>query len=154
GTDAEPGTFLATVSGAVRRPAVYEAPYGVPLERLLARAGGAGEPVAAVLVGGYHGAWLPADRTDVAVAPAALAPLGASPGAGVVVALPVSRCGLVASARIAAYLARQSAGQCGPCRNGLPPWRTRSPGWPTAGGIRRWRARCPGSPVWSPDGAP
>jgi NADH:ubiquinone oxidoreductase subunit F (NADH-binding) len=121
GTAEEPGTFLATVSGAIAKPGVYEVPCGVPLHDLLATAGGPTTALQAVLVGGYHGAWLPASTLgDVELSRAALAPLGASPGAGVVVALPASACGLVESARIVAYLAGQGAGQCGPCVNGLP----------------------------------
>jgi anti-anti-sigma factor len=50
---------------------------------------------------------------------AGLAPLGASPGAGVVAALPAAACGLAETARIARYLAGSSAGQCGPCAFGL-----------------------------------
>src|SRR5581483_4961490 len=59
GTPAEPGTILATVSGAVARPGVYEVSAGFPLADLLA---GAGTPdgVSAVLVGGYFGFWLDA----------------------------------------------------------------------------------------------
>ena len=45
---------------------------------------------------------------------------GASPGAGVVLALPAGACGLRETARIASYLAGETAGQCGPCINGLP----------------------------------
>ena len=119
GTPAEPGTFLATVSGAVAAPGVLEAPLGVRLGELLAAAGGPSAPLQAVLVGGFHGGWVPADLT-LRVSREALAPFGASPGAGVVLALSAESCGLRETARIAGYLAGQVAGQCGPCVNGLP----------------------------------
>jgi NADH:ubiquinone oxidoreductase subunit F (NADH-binding) len=120
GTAEEPGTFLATVGGAVARPGVYEAGCGVPLGELLAVAGGPSAPVQAVLVGGYHGAWLPGTRLDTPVSRAGLAPFGGAPGAGVVVVLPEGACGLRTTAGIVSYLAQASTGQCGPCRNGLP----------------------------------
>ncbi|HEY3201901.1 MAG TPA: NADH-ubiquinone oxidoreductase-F iron-sulfur binding region domain-containing protein, partial [Actinomycetes bacterium] len=44
---------------------------------------------------------------------------GATPAAGVLAALPVDRCGLAETARVVDYLVRESAGQCGPCLNGL-----------------------------------
>ena len=40
GTDEDPGTFLATVSGCVVTPGVHEFPYGVPLGATLHAAGG------------------------------------------------------------------------------------------------------------------
>jgi NADH:ubiquinone oxidoreductase subunit F (NADH-binding) len=119
GTAQEPGTFLATVSGAVAVPGVYEAPYGVPLAGLLSVAGGPLEPLQAILIGGYHGAWVPAIG-ELPVTRTALNRFGAAPGAGVVIALPAGACGLVESAKVASYLAVASAGQCGPCVNGLP----------------------------------
>jgi NADH:ubiquinone oxidoreductase subunit F (NADH-binding) len=119
GTADEPGTFLASVSGAVVAPGVVEAGYGVALRELLAAAGWPAKPLAAVLVGGYHGAWVPADAA-LPISSAGLSPYGAAPGAGVVVALGASSCGLRETARIASYLAGQVAGRCGPCVNGLP----------------------------------
>jgi NADH:ubiquinone oxidoreductase subunit F (NADH-binding) len=49
-----------------------------------------------------------------------LRPAGAFVGAGVLVALPARCCGIAETARVARYLALESAGQCGPCFNGLP----------------------------------
>jgi NADH:ubiquinone oxidoreductase subunit F (NADH-binding) len=122
GTPDEPGTRLMTVSGAVRRPGVHEVSGGSSLEHVLARAGGISEPVSAVLVGGYHGGWVPYLGTDapVALSRESLARYGAAPGAGVVMALARSVCGLQAAADIIGYLSGQGARQCGPCRNGLP----------------------------------
>jgi NADH:ubiquinone oxidoreductase subunit F (NADH-binding) len=119
GTADEPGTFLATLTGPVRTPGVYELPYGARVGDVIAAAGGATEPLQALLVGGYHGAWVPA-RPDVEISRAGLAPYDASPGAGIVVPLPARSCGLVATAHVVTYLAGQRAGQCGPCVNGLP----------------------------------
>ena len=121
GTSTEPGSFLATVSGAVRSPGVVELPYGIELGAVLDLAGGPAAPLGGILVGGYHGAWLPmSDAWHVPMSRAGLAPYGASPGAGVVYALPAVRCPLAETARIVGYLADQSARQCGPCLNGLP----------------------------------
>jgi NADH:ubiquinone oxidoreductase subunit F (NADH-binding) len=119
GTADEPGTFLATMGGAVVAPGVVEAGYGVRLGDLIAAAGGASAPLQTVLIGGYHGGWAPA-HPDLPVSRAGLAAYGASPGAGVVLALPADACGLTETARITGYLAGQVAGQCGPCVNGLP----------------------------------
>lgn len=121
GTRGEPGTRLVTLSGAVQRPGVYEVPAGSSLGAILRLADGPSSPIQAVLVGGYHGGWVPASvAADVRLTMSDLAPYDAAPGAGVLIALPSSRCGLQAGADIADYLAGQNAGQCGPCRNGLP----------------------------------
>jgi len=117
GTEEEPGSMLATLHHADGRMGVVEVPLGIPVAQLL----GPREPVQAVLIGGYHGAWLPADQAaTLPLANAALGPLGATVGAGVVAVLPADRCGLGETARVARYLALESAGQCGPCFNGLP----------------------------------
>ncbi len=121
GTEREPGSMLCTLGGAVAAPGVVEVPIGTRLGDVLARAGGSPGPLSAVLVGGYHGTWLPAGQAmDLSLSVEGLGPVGASPGAGVVVALSAQACGLSETARAVTYLAEQSARQCGPCLNGLP----------------------------------
>lgn len=118
GTEAEPGSMLATVRPAHGGGGVTEAAIGTPIADLLTLAE---HPAQAVLVGGYHGAWLSADNArHLTLSNADLRPLSAAVGAGVLAALPMDRCGLVESARVVRYLALESAGQCGPCLNGLP----------------------------------
>jgi NADH:ubiquinone oxidoreductase subunit F (NADH-binding) len=120
GTPAEPGSMLVTVIGAVRRPGVYEIGIGTSGAEILNLAGGPGQPLRALLLGGYSGTWVPVESAMTAPFSAAgLAPFAASPGAGLVAALPVGVCGLAETARVARYLAAESAGQCGPCVFGL-----------------------------------
>ncbi len=121
GTAKEPGTMLLTVGGAVRAPGIVEAAHGTPLADVLALAGGTSRHLQAILLGGYHGTWLTADEVASAkLSRSDLAPLGASPGAGVMVAMGHGTCGLIEMSRVMSYLAEESAGQCGPCLNGLP----------------------------------
>jgi NADH:ubiquinone oxidoreductase subunit F (NADH-binding) len=117
GTDAEPGSMLATVYKPSMKPHVIETEPGTPLAHLL----DAGPGVQAWLIGGYHGTWLPVpDVARLRLDNASLHQFGASVGAGVLAALPADRCGLAETARVVRYLAAESAGQCGPCLNGLP----------------------------------
>jgi NADH:ubiquinone oxidoreductase subunit F (NADH-binding) len=118
GTPDEPGTTLLTVGGAVRRPGVVELPLGTPLGIVLTAAG-APTAAQAVVLGGYHGSWVPA-LPDLRLSRAGAAAAGASLGAGVVLVLDTDTCALGELARVAAWLAAQSARQCGPCRFGLP----------------------------------
>ncbi len=116
GTPDEPGTAICTLHQADGRVDLTETPLGSPLTSLLDL-----RRVSAVLVGGYHGGWLPvATAAELTLSNADLRPHGAAVGAGVLAALPADRCGLRETARVARYLALESAGQCGPCRNVLP----------------------------------
>ncbi|MDX6301452.1 MAG: hypothetical protein QOF53_2666, partial [Nocardioidaceae bacterium] len=121
GTPEEPGTLLVTMSGAVATPGVFEVGSGSGLGEVLAAAGVLGHQAQAVLVGGYHGAWVPGHLiASTRLSRSSMAVHHGSVGAGVVAVLGRDRCGLVESAHVVAYLAGQVAGQCGPCVNGLP----------------------------------
>jgi NADH:ubiquinone oxidoreductase subunit F (NADH-binding)/ferredoxin len=119
GTPDEPGTVMLTVTGSSSRPAVIETPTGAPLKEVLRMCGasvGAG-----VLLGGFHGKWITAEaagRAEVSIK--GLAEVGGRLGAGIVVPLGDDTCPIGETARVVQYLAAESAGQCGPCRLGLP----------------------------------
>jgi NADH:ubiquinone oxidoreductase subunit F (NADH-binding) len=115
----DPGTSLVTISGAVERPGVVEVDRGTPLIDIVNRAAPVGSPQA-LLVGGYGGAWVGPGHFTTPYASLSLRSIGATAGVGIVIALGLEACGLMESARIAHYLAGQSAGQCGPCVYGLP----------------------------------
>ena len=119
GTDEAPGSTLVTVSGAVRTPGVVEVGLGTPIDEVVQLCGPTG-PMAGYLVGGYGGAWLAPHLAATPMAPTSLARAGATLGVGVVVALPVTSCGIAETARLARWMAGESAGQCGPCVFGLP----------------------------------
>ncbi|MEU8925363.1 NADH-ubiquinone oxidoreductase-F iron-sulfur binding region domain-containing protein [Kitasatospora sp. NPDC048545] len=119
GTAAEPGTVLLTVNRPEAGSLVVEVPAGTAMGPVLEACGTPADE--GVLVGGYHGAWLPGrDAVGAPLSRAGLAGLGGTLGAGAIVALPGDTCPLGEIARVTAWLAGESAGQCGPCRRGLP----------------------------------
>jgi len=113
GTDDEPGTTLLTVR-AGGRVTVRETEYGESLSRVVSL-----EASPAVLLGGYHGTWVdPDDARTLVFSVPGLRTAGYALGAGLVMA--VEGCPVGWTRRLVDYLAAQSAGRCGPCRNGLP----------------------------------
>lgn len=115
GLPAEPGTTLLTVAGST----VVEVPLGTSLAYVLDLCGTV--PGQGVLVGGFHGRWLaPADAREAVLSRQSLAAYDAVLGAGAVLPLPEDTCPAGEVARVARWMADESAGQCGPCVRGLP----------------------------------
>jgi len=120
GTLAEPGTMLMTIGGQVSRPGVYEVAIGTSMRDLLAAVGSSAESPA-ILLGGYFGTWIETvSALGCELSVQSLRRVGTGPGAGVLQVLPADICGLAQTHRYASWLARQSAGQWGPCWRGLP----------------------------------
>jgi NADH:ubiquinone oxidoreductase subunit F (NADH-binding) len=120
GTEAQPGSTLVSLSGPIAHPGVYEIEHGASLSMLIDAAGGLAAPVRAALIGGYAGTWIDEQSMHgVGLCDEHLARLGASLGAGVIALLSAQACPVAETARLMSWLADQSAGQCGPCVNGL-----------------------------------
>ena len=152
-----PDTMLVTVSGGVANPGVREVRDGVTLGEVVAEAGGLKQPVQAALLGGAAGTFVPATRAQ-----SMPLKLGAIDfGAGVVALLPSSHCGVAATAEMLTSMAAFSAGQCGPCRAGLPAIAGSARRLATGQGdgrevarLRRWAAMVDGrGACHHPDGA-
>lgn len=117
GTAAEPGSMLCTIRRSDGAARITEVPLGMPLKDLL----GITRPDGAVLIGGYHGTWVPAAAVaQLTLDNRSLERVGARVGAGILITPPPDQCGLAETAAVVRYLALESAGQCGPCLNALP----------------------------------
>ncbi|WP_017582411.1 NADH-quinone oxidoreductase subunit NuoF family protein [Nocardiopsis valliformis] len=115
GCASQPGTVLLSVSGDT----VVETAAGTRLSRLLSACGLSS--ARAVLVGGYHGAWLSAEEMPRArLSRDGMSEVGGTLGAGIVLPVTGDTCPLGETARVLRYLARESSGQCGPCVRGMP----------------------------------
>ena len=112
------GTALITVTGAVPAQGVREIEIGTTIAEIAA--GGDAARIQAVVLGGYFGTWARVeDVWDLPLDPAVLKSRGLTFGCGVIGLLPTELCGVAATAEIVAFLAKESAGQCGPCKYGL-----------------------------------
>ncbi len=120
GTGGASGTTLVTVGGAVPATVLIEIPQGAPIVEAVNAAGGVTASSSAVLLGGYFGGWVESSNAwGLRMDSEQLRAQGYSLGCGVIAVLPSTRCGVVETTRILAYLAHESARQCGPCTFGL-----------------------------------
>jgi NADH-quinone oxidoreductase subunit F len=119
GSGISTGTKLFCLSGAVRRPGIYELPFGATLRELMELAGTFEDrPLRAVLLGGAAGSFVRADELDITLTFEGTREAGSTLGSGVVVAIDDSTDlgGLLV--RIAGFFRDESCGQCVPCRVG------------------------------------
>lgn len=120
GTERSSGTKLFCLSGHLRRPGVYEAPFGATVRELIDLAGGVAGTgnLQAVLVGGAAGAFLKPDEIDTPFTFEGMRAIGATVGSAVVMPFD-SRTDLKRILlRIAEFFRDESCGQCVPCRVG------------------------------------
>lgn len=120
GTERSTGTKLFCVSGDVRTPGVYEAPFGVTLGEMLDLAGGiAGTGrLQCILLGGAAGAFVGPEHLDVPLTFEGTRAIGATLGSAVIMPFDDSVAMGQVLQRIARFFRDESCGQCVPCRVG------------------------------------
>jgi NADH:ubiquinone oxidoreductase subunit F (NADH-binding) len=158
-----PGTALVTISGAgVEMAGVWEIELGMTVGEIADLTGTSASRTRAVLLGGYFGTW--ADVDDVwtlPLDPGHMRTRGLAFGCGMIQFLGADACGVSATAHTIDYLAKESAGQCGPCVFGLraiADATTKLAAGTAAAGtlhdIERWTGQIPGRGACRhPDGA-
>jgi NADH-quinone oxidoreductase subunit F len=118
GTKTQGGTRMYSVSGRVKKPAVYEAPVSITLRQLIEMAGGVSGTgrLKAVVPGGGSAAILTADEIDVTMDVDGLKNAGTMIGSAGVMVMDESVSIPEALMVLARFYAHESCGQCTPCR--------------------------------------
>ncbi|MEZ5966328.1 MAG: NADH-ubiquinone oxidoreductase-F iron-sulfur binding region domain-containing protein [Planctomycetota bacterium] len=118
GTTESKGTLLFTLGREVRRPGVYELPFGSTYRHLIDDVGGglaSGRAVRAVLPAMSCG-FLAAEHLDVPIGYETLKEHGTGPGCGGVRVVAEGDDPVDFTLRIAEFFMREQCGQCPPCR--------------------------------------
>ena len=128
GVEKSPGTKLVSISGAVRRPGVYEVPLGRVIWQVIKEAAGGtpeGRELKAVIPGGSSTPILTADEArKLPLCFEALKAAGTFLGTGGIIVLDDRTCLVRALHNLARFYAHESCGQCSPCREGTG-WNTK-----------------------------
>lgn len=112
------GTMLFTLPDKVRRPGVYELPFGSTFRALIEGCGGgtaSGRPLRAILPAMSCG-WLGAEHLDAAIDHDSLRALGSAPGCGGLSFVEQGEDPLPVVLANAGFFMREQCGQCPPCR--------------------------------------
>ena len=118
------GTRLFALSGHVRNPGTFELEMVKTTFRDLVYSpllGGGirgGNELKAIIPGGVSAPWFGPDRLDLPLGQDEVAEAGSMLGSGSIVVMDSSTCMVRAAWRITKFFARESCGQCTPCREG------------------------------------
>jgi len=121
GTARSPGPKLFCVSGQVRRPGLYEVPFGVTLRHLLFDLAGGlnpGRRLQAILMGGAAGAFAVEKDLDVKLTFEDLSAAGLPLGSGAVIVFDDRADMRDVLKRLGHFFADESCGKCYPCQLG------------------------------------
>ncbi len=123
GPERNNGTKIYGVSGHVNNPGVFELPMGTSLREIIfEHAGGIldGKKVKAIIPGGSSAPVLGPEHLDIPMDFDSLKEAGSMLGSGAIIVMHEDTCIVEAFARLAAFYAHESCGQCTPCREGTP----------------------------------
>ena len=121
GTEESAGTKLFAVSGSIRRPGVYEVPFGVPLQHLIYDLAGGlseGRNLQGILTGGAAGTFLKPEHLDTPLTFEDFKQVGGTIGAGTMLVFDDAVDLRDVLTRIGQFFAHESCGKCYPCQIG------------------------------------
>lgn len=127
GTEQSTGTRLLAVSGAIKKPGVYEFELGsLTLRELIEYCGGMkeGSKLLGVIPGGISAPILKEEDLDTPITMEDIAKKGSMLGSGAIIVLDRSVKTLSLIRRTSEFFAFESCGKCTPCRDGTA-WMTR-----------------------------
>ncbi|NLO36957.1 MAG: NADH-quinone oxidoreductase subunit F [Clostridiaceae bacterium] len=122
GTPSSTGTRLVSLSGNVKKPGVYEVPFGTRIRDIVFSLGG-GVPderaIRMVQIGGASGPCIPPNLLDLKMDYAEFACQGLSMGSGAVIVID-ERFDILDIVRLnMRFFKHESCGKCTPCREGI-----------------------------------
>jgi NADH-quinone oxidoreductase subunit F len=121
GTERSPGFQLVCLSGEVKKPGVYEIPYGLSLRELIYDyAGGtlADRPIKSIIPGGLSMPHLTPDKLDTGLDFESIQAAGSLLGSGGVIVIAEGTSMVSVVRRTLGFYREESCGKCTPCREG------------------------------------
>lgn len=121
GTTSSTGTKLISLSGNVKKPGVYEVPFGVPIRDVIEKLGGGvkdGRKLQMVQLGGACGPIIPEYLLDMVIDFERFEEFDSKTGAGAIIVIDDRFDLFTLLKRIGEFFNHESCGKCTPCREG------------------------------------
>jgi len=121
GTERSPGFQLISLSGQVKKPGVYEIPYGTTLRELIYdMAGGTVDdrPIKSIVPGGLSMPHILPDKLDTGIDFESIQQAGSMLGSGGVIVICEGEDIVPIALRTVSFYREESCGKCTPCRQG------------------------------------